>query len=129
MSREDRAGVQLSDEAYGPWAMMLVREVSVRTEPLRCLIVWQMRQSLRLRAWSASVGKGICIAAATLCFGIHRRIFPRTHLFCRWAFACLRCAQRCHLAAAHWHRGLAALRISSFSLSVQPVEVCPHDRV
>lgn len=124
-----RTGVSVSDEEYGPWAMMIVRDVSVRTERLRRLIVWQMRQSLHLRIWFATVGKGACTGLAVMCFGLHRRIFPRTIMFGRWAFACLRAAQNCRLAVAHWRRGVEVLRISSFSLSVQPREVCFRDRV
>ncbi|MGB8601984.1 MAG: hypothetical protein WCD42_07285 [Rhizomicrobium sp.] len=125
----DRTGVSLSAEEYGPWAMMIVRDVAVRTERLRGLIVWQMRQSLHLRIWSATTGKRVCTGLATICFGIHRHIFLRGIVFRRWAFACLSAAQRCRLAAAHWRRGVEVLRISSFSLSVQPREVCFHDRV
>ena len=123
MTRCDRTDVPLSAQEYSAWAGTITMRVARRLRPLRWLIVWQMKQGLRLQTWCAGAAKWGCTRLATVCFALHRRFGARCGLFGRWAFACLATAQRCFGAESHLRAGLVALSASRFVLSVEPEAV------
>lgn len=123
MNSTDRTDAPVAAQAYAVLAETISLRVARRLRPLRRIIVWQMRQSLQLRAWCAGVAKFPCVGFATVSFAVHRRFGARCGLFGRSAFACLAAAQRCFGVESRLRTELAALSASSFFLSVEPAEV------